>query len=87
MTILLKAFLVALICVPVFIPLAHAGTVAPSPVDDLEDAELQQLEEQTCQEVKDIQGGRSKLIKFVKFLLYIALVAALFLLTWDSVFS
>ncbi len=57
MSVLLRAFLVALICVPVFIPLAHADTVAPSPVDDVEAAGLQQLEAQTCQEVKDIQGG------------------------------
>lgn len=39
-------------------PLAYADTVAATPVDDLEDAELQQLEAQTSQPVEDIQGSQ-----------------------------
>lgn len=74
MSILLKVFLVALICLPIFIPLAHADTVAPSPVDDLEDAELQQLAAQTSQEVKDIQGGLSQTWAIVGVVLVVLIV-------------
>ena len=74
MSILLKALLVALVCLPIFIPLAHADTVAPEPVNDLEDAELQLLAAQTCQEVEDIQGGLSQTWAIVGVILVVLLV-------------
>ena len=74
MSILLKVFLMALICMPVFMPLAYADTVAPVPVDDLEDAGLQQLETQTSQEVENIQGGLSETWAIVGVVLVVFIV-------------
>lgn len=74
MSVLIKVFLVVLLCMPLFMPLASAETVAPTPVDDSEDAGLQQLEAQTAQEVGDIQGGLSQTWAIVGVILVVLLV-------------
>lgn len=79
MSTLIKVFLVVLICMPLFMPLAHAETVAPTPVDDAEDAGLQQLEAQTGQEVEDIQGGLSQMWAIVGVVLVVLIVVGVLL--------
>jgi len=64
---------------PLFMPLAHAETVAPTPVDDAEDARLQQLEAQTGQEVEDIQGGLSQMWAIVGVVLVVLIAVGVLL--------
>lgn len=75
MSALPKVFIVALLCVSMFAPLASAGSVAPEPIDSLEDAQLQQLEAQTMQEIENIQGGLSETWAIVGVVLVVLLVA------------
>ena len=79
MSVLIKVFLVVLLCMPLFMPLASAETVAPTPVDDAEDAGLQQLEAQTGQEVEDIQGGLSQMWAIVGVVLVVLIAVGVLL--------
>ena len=57
----LGILLVALLCLTVFAPLVQADVVAPVPVDEAEDAQLQELETETAEKVEDVEGGLSQI--------------------------
>lgn len=70
----IRVMILVLLSIAVLGPMASADMVSATPVDGGDDAQLQDLQAQTSQDVADIQGGLSQAWAIVGVVLVAAIV-------------